>query len=87
VQIEAMINGTPSIASNLPGVRQPPRVTGMGEVVPIGDAPALAEALLKIFDQPDRYSGDPQGVAERFDPLHNARAYQTMYREIEEELG
>ena len=87
VQIEAMINGTPSIASNLPGVRQPPRMTGMGEVVPIGDAPALAEALLKIFDHPDRYSGDPQEVAERFDPLHNARAYQAMYRDIQEELG
>ena len=86
VQIEAMINGTPSIAANLPGVRQPPRMTGMGEVFPIGDADALAEALLKIFDRPQRYSGNPQEVAERFDPLHNARAYQAMYREIEEDL-
>jgi len=47
VQIEAMIQGTPSIASNLPGVRVPPRLTGMGEVVPIGDADALADAIIK----------------------------------------
>jgi hypothetical protein len=44
VQVEAMLCGTPSIASDLPGVRRPPRMTGMGEVVPIGDSSALAEA-------------------------------------------
>lgn len=86
VQIEAMMNGTPSIASNLPGVRQPPRMTGMGEVVPIGDPGALADALIKIFEQPDRYCGNPGEVADRFDPLDNARAYLEIYRNIAEEL-
>jgi glycosyltransferase involved in cell wall biosynthesis len=38
VQVEAMLCGTPSIASDLPGVRQPVEQSGMGEVVPIGDA-------------------------------------------------
>ena len=38
VQVEAMLCGTPSIASNLPGVRQPPLMTGMGEVAAIGDS-------------------------------------------------
>jgi glycosyltransferase involved in cell wall biosynthesis len=41
VQIESMMCGTPSIASNLPGVRQPVTITGMGKVVPIGDATQL----------------------------------------------
>ena len=44
IQIEAMLRGTPSVASDLPGVRQPVRMTGMGRVVPVGDAPALAGA-------------------------------------------
>ncbi len=82
VQIEAMMNGVPTVASNLPGVRQPPQMTGMGEVVPIGDAPALAEALLKIFDHPGIYAGDPAAVAEKFDPQTNAAAYEALYQEL-----
>lgn len=86
VQIEAMMNGTPTVASNLPGVRQPPRMTGMGKVVPIGDSSALAAALLEIFDHPEKFSGDPEQVAEQFNPLINARAYERMYQQIEGEL-
>ncbi len=83
VQIEAMIRGTPSIASNLPGVRVPPRLTGMGEVVPIGDAQALAEAILKILTNPEAYRGQPSRVAEIFDPLANAAAYEDLYARLE----
>ncbi|MDZ7844072.1 MAG: glycosyltransferase family 4 protein [Anaerolineales bacterium] len=86
VQIEAMMNGTPTVASNLPGVRQPPRMTGMGRVVPIGDSSALAAALLEIFDHPEKFSGDPAQVAEQFNPLINARAYERMYQQIEGEI-
>jgi glycosyltransferase involved in cell wall biosynthesis len=82
VQIEAMMNGVPTVASNLPGVRQPPIMTGMGEVIPIGDADALAEAILKIFDHPEAYAGDPAAVLQRFDPQVNAAAYEQVYTEI-----
>ncbi len=82
VQIEAMINGVPSVASNLPGVRQPPIMTGMGEVVPIGNASALADAMLNIFDRPGDYTGDPAAVAQQFDPRTNAAAYEQVYREL-----
>ncbi|HDD56124.1 MAG TPA: glycosyltransferase family 1 protein [Chloroflexi bacterium] len=79
VQIEAMIRGTPSIASNLPGVRVPPRLTGMGEVVPIGDSRALAEAILKVVSEPEKYHRPGQEIADLFDPLANAAAYQALY--------
>jgi glycosyltransferase involved in cell wall biosynthesis len=82
VQIEAMIQGTPTVASDLPGVRVPPQMTGMGEVVPIGDADALAEAVLNILTNPDRYQGSPEQVAELFDPLSNAKAYIKIYQEL-----
>ncbi|MEJ2411721.1 MAG: glycosyltransferase family 4 protein [Anaerolineales bacterium] len=85
VQIEAMIQGTPSIASNLPGVRVPPQLTGMGEVVPIGDSEALAETILKVLSRPDAYRGDPPRVAEIFDPLANAATYEKLYARLEEE--
>jgi len=52
VQIEAMINGVPSIASNLPGVRQPVQMHGMGRVTPIGSSSALAEALIEVLSHP-----------------------------------
>jgi len=86
VQIEAMINGTPSIASNLPGVRQPVIMTGMGEVVPIGDADALADAIIKIFTTPENYAGDPPAVERQFSPFANAAAYEDLYQELLDEL-
>ena len=86
VQIEAMINGIPCVASDLPGVRQPIVMTGMGKVVPIGDADALAKALLDIFDHPDKYTGDTDFIAAQFNPKTNAAAYEKVYREIQEFL-
>jgi len=82
VQIEAMIEGTPTIASNLPGVRVPPRLTGMGEVVPIGDSAALAEAVIKVVANPEKYQGNPEEVKNLFDPLSNASAYLEIYQEL-----
>ena len=87
VQIEAMIRGTPSIASNLPGVRVPPRLTGMGEVVPIGDAEALKEAILRIVSSPEKYHRSGEEVAELFNPLVNAAAYQALYTRLLEDIS
>ncbi len=82
VQIEAMIQGTPSIASNLPGVRVPPRLTGMGKVIPIGDDQSLADAIIQIITNPKEYQGSPQKVKQQFDPLVNAALYDQIYTEL-----
>jgi glycosyltransferase involved in cell wall biosynthesis len=87
VQIEAMMNGTPSIASSLPGVRQPVRMTKMGEVVPIGDAQALAQALLEIFNNPEKYAGDPPAIAARFRPDNIAGEYEILIADILKSIG
>lgn len=50
VQLEAMQSGARVLASNLPGVRTIVQNTGNGEVVPIGDAPALAAAMQRMID-------------------------------------
>ena len=39
VQVESMLCGTPVVATNLPGVRQPVLTTGMGAIVEPADAP------------------------------------------------
>jgi glycosyltransferase involved in cell wall biosynthesis len=55
VQVEAMLCGTPVVASDLPGVRHPVQATGMGEVVPVGDAQALAAAVGRVIRDRGRY--------------------------------
>jgi glycosyltransferase involved in cell wall biosynthesis len=56
VQLEAMLSGSRVIASNLPGVRTIVQNTGNGEVVPVGDAPALAAAMLRLMASRDAAS-------------------------------
>jgi glycosyltransferase involved in cell wall biosynthesis len=82
VQVEAMTCGTPVVASNLPGVRQPVRSTGMGCIVPPGDSQALAGAILDILADPSRFRGDALGVAEAYSPVHVAASYETLFEEL-----
>ncbi|GAB4577671.1 MAG: glycosyltransferase family 4 protein [Anaerolineales bacterium] len=86
VQVEAMMNGVPSVASNLPGVRQPVQMTGMGEVIPIGSADGLARALIRILEQPEKYRGDCDAIRERFSPLTTAARYEALFEEIRQEI-
>lgn len=82
VQVEAMVCGTPVVASDLPGVRQPVLMTGMGKIVPVEDAGALAEALITVLDQPNGYSGDAKEIARRFAPQTIAREYEQLFQEL-----
>jgi glycosyltransferase involved in cell wall biosynthesis len=82
VQIEAMMNGVPVVASNLPGVRQPVSITKMGRIFNIGDAEGLAMALLSILQESEKYSGDPEAITIQFSPSNNAKAYEDLYKKI-----
>ena len=82
VQIEAMMNGVPCVASDLPGVRQPVLNTGMGKIIPIGDAGALAQAILDIMAQPDQYHIDPKEVARNFTPEDIAAKYESLFEQL-----
>src|SRR5512135_172561 len=59
VQVEAFMCGTPVVATDLPGVRQPVRMTGMGEIVPVANAEGLAEGIVKVLKERERYIRDP----------------------------
>ncbi len=87
VQIEAMISGTPSIASNLPGVRQPIKIHEMGKVVEIGDSNGLAEALLEVLGNRTAYLRDPHPIRQRYLPDTIAEEYEKLFFEIQRELG
>ena len=86
VQIEAMLNGVPTVASNLPGVRQPVKIHGMGRIVPIGDAAGLAEAVLEVLEYPQNYRCDPIEIARRYEPDKIAAEYEELFAEIQKDL-
>jgi len=86
VQIEAMMHGVPVVASNLPGVRQPVKMTGMGEIAAVGDAEDLARALLQVLRHPERYQGDPEAVRATFSPDRVAQAYESLFQRLLAEI-
>jgi glycosyltransferase involved in cell wall biosynthesis len=83
VQVEAMLCGTPSIASDLPGVRQPPRMTSMGEVVPIGDARALAESIIRVIQGKHDYVRPRAEIAETFSLEQTLAGYEALLRDVQ----
>ena len=82
VQIESMLHGVPSVASNLPGVRQPVLMTGMGEIAPIGDPAGLAEAILKVLRNRSSYVRPASVIARVFSPDETARRYEMLFNRL-----
>ena len=74
-----MLAGTPVVASDLPGVRQAVLMTGMGEIVPPGDAAALADALLRVLTQRERYVRPAAQIATTFDLDAAIRQYEELF--------
>ncbi|HEY4718393.1 MAG TPA: glycosyltransferase family 4 protein [Anaerolineales bacterium] len=86
VQIEAMMNGKPVVAADLPGVRQPVRLSGMGRVTPVGDAAALARNMLEVLAHPEQYRGDPSRLRTEFSPDTCAARHAELFEEIQGDL-
>ncbi|MFN8384413.1 MAG: glycosyltransferase family 4 protein [Anaerolineales bacterium] len=82
VQIEAMMNGVPSVPSALPGVRQPVKMHSMGEVSEIGNPGSLAEAILKVLDNPEKYKGDVPAIHTAYNPDSIAQEYEKLFARL-----
>jgi glycosyltransferase involved in cell wall biosynthesis len=88
VQVEALTCGTPVIATDLPGVRQPVLTSGMGEIIPVRDAEALAKALIRVLSN-DQWD-DPDQIAEikqLYAPETTARQYEALFHNLVGEHG
>jgi glycosyltransferase involved in cell wall biosynthesis len=81
VQVEAMLCGTPVIASNLPGVRQPVRMTGMGEIIPIGDSAKLAESVGRILSDKASYQKPRSEIEALFGMEQTIESYERLFEE------
>lgn len=56
VQAEAMLSGTPVIASNLPGVRIPIKLTKMGLIVEPKNIDQLSQAIKNILENKNKFT-------------------------------
>lgn len=79
VQIEAMMHGTPVVASDLPGVSEPIEVTAGGLLTPPGDVNAMAAAISEVLSIPQRYRPDSHMIARNYSLQTVADAWERVY--------
>jgi glycosyltransferase involved in cell wall biosynthesis len=85
VQIEAMLSSVPCICSDLAGVRQPIIRHGMGKIIPVGDAIALAEAVVEILSRRETYTVNTRALRVQYAADTIARQYEILFDEIAKE--
>ncbi len=81
VQVEAFMCGTPVVATDLPGVRQPVTMTGMGEIVSVADAQGLAEGILRVLRNPAQYKKPRAVIADIFSMVRTVEDYERLFAE------
>ncbi len=86
VQIEAMLNGVPVIASDLPGVRQPVLRHQMGEIIPIGDDAALANSIFSVIENKNNFTYLPEQLKQQYSSERVAERYENLFEEIRSEI-
>jgi glycosyltransferase involved in cell wall biosynthesis len=79
VQVEAMLAGTPVVATDLPGVREPIRRTGMGRLVPPHQPEALADALIDVIHHRPSYVKPREEIVAHFDLEDSLRQYEKIF--------
>jgi glycosyltransferase involved in cell wall biosynthesis len=81
-QSESMLCGTPVVTTDLPGVRESVRVTGMGELVRPHDEAGLARALARVIRERDRYTRPRRDPRTVFCAERTIDAYERWYTEL-----
>lgn len=79
VQIEAMLCGTPVVATNIPGARQAVKRSGMGLLVEPCNPAALAEGLIEVLTHRERYLRPYEVIRAIFDPDRAISQYEQLF--------
>ena len=82
VQIEAMMNGIPVVASDLPGVRQPVKMHKFGKIFPVGDSSALSSAIIDLLEHPIKGKINSLAIKKYYSPNSIAANYENLVDEI-----
>jgi glycosyltransferase involved in cell wall biosynthesis len=80
VQVEAMLSGAPVIMTDTPGGRVPVTETGMGKIVPRGDAQAIGEAVIEVLENPDKYRKPREVILRTFNFEETINRYERQFR-------
>ena len=82
--LEAMGAGVPVVATRTGGV---PDLIGLDRCVPIGDAPALAERMRALWEQPDLRRDEGEALLARTREDHSEERYMRELLELYERAG
>ena len=81
-QVEAMLCGTPVIASDIPGARVVVKETGFGELSPAGQPNALADTICQVIQDRDQYCPTPESVRKIFNTEKSLNQYQALLESL-----
>lgn len=81
VQIEAILSGKPVVASDLPGVRIPVVMTGMGETAKISNGQDLAQKIKTVWQNKDRYIKNKRIIQKMFAVQKTWCFYEELFNE------
>jgi glycosyltransferase involved in cell wall biosynthesis len=79
-QVEAMFLDIPVLTANLPGVRKPVEVTGLGQVLPVGDKQAWGEAIAN-FNRSNYCEAMSSDAQKLFSNEQSTREYLNLFQE------
>jgi glycosyltransferase involved in cell wall biosynthesis len=82
VQVEAMLCGTPVVATNIPGAREVVQVTNMGLLVEPRSPQALAEGLVKVLRTPESYARSYEEIRSIFSTDKTIVAYEELFHSL-----
>ena len=82
VQVEAMLCGTPAVATDIPGLRVPIKLTGMGRLVRPQDESALTEGLLEVLHNRQQYLRSPQQIQSTFSLDKALETYENLMQSL-----
>ena len=80
VQVEAMLCGTPVVATNIPGARVPVMETGMGKLATPGDWRSIGEAIVAVLDEPEKYRQPRASIEDKFSFEETVNRYERHFR-------
>jgi glycosyltransferase involved in cell wall biosynthesis len=82
VQAEALLCGAPSVATDIPGLRVPVKMTHMGLLVKPQDERALADGLIEVLSHRTKYVKSHEEIAAYFDLDKTIGEYERLMQSL-----